>query len=65
METRPDNQILWAHSAGESVVADLEGKMFLLPGVFPIVISRTLALAMTIYGVANYLLLYYVRSFKQ
>ena len=34
-------------------------------GVFPIVISRELALAMTIYGVANYLLLYYVRSFKQ
>lgn len=34
-------------------------------GVFPIVISRELALAMTIYGVANYMLLYYVRSFKQ
>ena len=33
-------------------------------GVFPIVISRELALGLTIYGSANYLLLYYVRSIR-
>lgn len=35
-----------------------------LAGVFPVVISRAFALALTIYTVATQLLLYYVRSPK-
>lgn len=36
--------------------------LFQNAGVFPVVISRTFALALTIYTVATQLLLYYVRS---
>ena len=36
----------------------------LVAGVFPVVISQSFALALTVYTVATQLLLYYVRSIR-